>query len=82
MYTTLHSIYVLFYSIKFYVCRFLLQVNSNKKLVKYNQVNKPYCDIKYLNLHWSLKFFELYFYVLFMIVLCNLFTKWFMIYLI
>ena len=48
MYTTLHSIYVLFYSIKFYVCRFLLQVNSNKKLVKYNQVNKSYCDIKYL----------------------------------
>jgi hypothetical protein len=69
MYATLHSIYFLFYLINFVCVDFYYRLILIKKIVKYNQVYDPCYDIKYLDLHWFLKCFELYFYLLFMIVL-------------
>ena len=47
---------------KSYVCiNFYFKLILIKKIIKHNQVNDSYCDIKYLDLHLSLSFFNYFF---------------------
>jgi hypothetical protein len=59
LFITLHIFFLLLILFnKSYVCvDFYLKLNLIKKIIKHNQVNYLYYDIKYIDLYLSLDFF-------------------------
>ena len=54
-------VFFLSYSINLMCINFYFKLILIKKIIKHNQVNDSYCDIKYLDLHLSLSFFNYFF---------------------